>query len=372
MVYILIGLQATRPAGQPSPLIQASTPPIYPEKPNFELPTHHGHRLSGVTTTPNTPGPQRTPRQPSTSLSQNFRFPATGSGHRSPLLDSQQLRPAVISRRTSVHSSRSPSPRQTEDIGGLEHLPQVTRILSASSMNGGTPRSSGEFYSLSNHSSETLASEYQTQSGNQLLPRASNLRRQPNMLKMNQHMLPETLMMGYVQVIGSFTVDGSLINQAPFEEVKRKGVVGGQGGGGVVGVETNKRDSGILGAFGLGNIGASIGDLLGGNEMSTVKEMRGIANSKDIPLLSTPQSVLFVNLRLAPSESKTYSYSFTLPKGLPPSHKGRAIKVTYSLAIGTQRAATAKEKQQVRHVNVPFRIFGGVNGKSSCPRKICF
>lgn len=192
------------------------------------------------------------------------------------------------------------------------------------------------------------------------------------MLKMNQHMLPETLMMGYVQVIGSFTVDGSLINQAPFEEVKRKGVVGGQGGGGVVGVETNKRDSGILGAFGLGNIGASIGDLLGGNEMSTVKEMRGIANSKDIPLLSTPQSVLFVNLRLAPSESKTYSYSFTLPKGLPPSHKGRAIKVTYSLAIGTQRAATAKEKQQVRHVNVPFRIFGGVNGKSSCPRKICF
>jgi hypothetical protein len=70
-------------------------------------------------------------------------------------------------------------------------------------------------------------------------------------------------MMGYAQIMGSFTLDGSLINQAPFEEVKRKGVVGGQGGGGVVGVEKTKRESGLFGALGWGNIGESLGGLLG-------------------------------------------------------------------------------------------------------------
>ena len=170
--------------------------------------------------------------------------------------------------------------------------------------------------------------------------------------------------MGYVHIMGSFTVDGALVNQAPFEEVKRKGVVGGQGGGGVVGVERAKKDNGLFGSFGWGNIGESLGGLLGGGEMSSIKEMRGIANTKAIPLLSTPQSILFVDLQLAPGESKSYKYTFTLPRGLPPSFRGRAMKVSYHLAIGTQRAATESQKQQVRQVEVPFRVFGSVNGQS--------
>ena len=166
-------------------------------------------------------------------------------------------------------------------------------------------------------------------------------------------------MMGYAQIHGSFTLDGSLINQSPFEEVKRKGAVGGQGGG-VIGVERNKRDSGLLGGFGWGNFSESLGGLLGGSELSSIKEMRGIASSRSIPLLSTPQSILFVDLRLAPGESKSYRYSFKLPRGLPPSHRGKAIKTSYKLVIGTQRPGGAKE-QQVKSVEVPFRILGSVN-----------
>jgi hypothetical protein len=229
-------------------------------------------------------------------------------------------------------------------------------------MNGGTPRSSGEFYSLSNNSTETLASEYVAQASNRLLSRPPHIRKQSHLAPGNQQTQPETLMMGYAQIQGSFTLDGSLVNQAPFEEVKRKGVVGGQGGGGVVGVEKNTRNSGLLGAFGWGNIGESIGGFLGGGELSSIKEMRGIASSRSVPLLSTPQSILFVDLRLAPGESKSYRYSFTLPRGLPPSHKGKAIKITYNLVIGTQRIGLANE-QQLKAVDVPFRVFGGVNGK---------
>jgi hypothetical protein len=176
---------------------------------------------------------------------------------------------------------------------------------------------------------------------------------------LNAHRPPEVLMMGYAQIHGSFILDGTLINQTPFDEVKRKGAVGGQGGG-VIGVDTNKRDSRLLRGFGWGNIGESLGGLLGGGELSSVKDMRGIASSRSIPLLSTPQSILFVDLRLAPGESRTYKYSFTLPKGLPPSHRGKAIKISYKLVIGTQRPGGAKE-QQVKSVEVPFRILGSVN-----------
>lgn len=167
-------------------------------------------------------------------------------------------------------------------------------------------------------------------------------------------------MMGYAQMTGSFVLDGSLVNQAPFEEVKRKGVMGGQGSGGVVGIE-KKRDSGLFGALGWSNIGESLGGLLGGGEPSSIREMRAVASSKAVPLLSTPQSILFVDLKLAPGESKSFRYTFTLPRGLPPTHRGRAMKVNYQLSIGTQRPGTAV--QAVRSINVPFRVFGSVTSK---------
>ncbi|GJC82565.1 protein sat1 [Colletotrichum liriopes] len=165
--------------------------------------------------------------------------------------------------------------------------------------------------------------------------------------------------MGYAQIQGSFTLDGSLINLGPFEQVKRKAVVGGQGGG-VIGVEPSKRDSGLLRSFGWGSISNSIGELLGAGEVSSIKDMRGIASSKSVPLLSTPQSILFVDLNLAPGEHKAFEYSFQLPKGLPPTHKGKAVKIAYNLVIGTQRAGGSKE-QQVRSVEIPFRVLGSVN-----------
>lgn len=233
----------------------------------------------------------------------------------------------------------------------------VARILSSSSV-AGTPRSSGEFYSMSNNSTETLASEYVLHQPLRTHGRPPHLRQRSNFAP-HKTKRPEALMMGYVQVQGSFTLDGSLVNLAPFEEVKRKAVVGGQGGG-VVGIETSKRESGFMRGFGWGNITNSLGELLGAGELSTIKDMRGAASSKSVPLLSTPQSILFVDLTLAPGESKAFEYSFRLPKGLPPTHKGKAMKISYNLVIGTQRPGGVKE-QQVKSVEIPFRVLGSVN-----------
>ena len=216
---------------------------------------------------------------------------------------------------------------------------------------------------MSNNSTETLASECPPQTSNHLNNRFTPSRQRPQHASiMDSQRSIEALMMGYAQVVGSFTLDGSLVNQAPFEGVKRKGILGGQGGGGVVGVEKSKSNNGLFGGLGWGSIGESIGGLLGDRELSSIKEMREIANSRSVPLLSTPKSILFVDLQLAPGESRSYTYSFTLPRGLPPSHKGKSIKISYQLVLGTQRANTPNGQQFVRHVNVPFRVLGSVNG----------
>jgi hypothetical protein len=179
----------------------------------------------------------------------------------------------------------------------------------------------------------------------------------------------QALLMGYAQINASFTVDGSLVNQSAFDEVKRKGVVGGQpGSGGLPGrpaptAERPRKAGGFWGALKWNTIEESINGLLSNNELDGLREMRGVTSSRSIPLLSTSQSLLFVDLRLAPGEEQSYSFSFSLPKGLPASHKGKAIKISYNLVIGTQRPSGPNEPQKVNRINIPFRVFSGVNGK---------
>lgn len=306
------------------------------------------------------PGAQLARRKDSVPLAPAFKFPAATSPPINSRRNSHVEDVGLTQKSHDDHRLLSSRSRDTVlSIPDQITPAPIARILSPSSM-GGTPRSSGEFYTLSNNSTETLASEYLPQLSNRLPPYSGHhIKRSSNLAPGSSHRPPETLMMGYAQIHGSFILDSSLISQAPFEEVKRKGAVGGQGGG-VIGVESNKRDSGLLRSFGWGSIGESIGGLLGSGELSSMKDMRGMVNSRSIPLLSTPQSILFVDLKLAPGESRSYKYSFKLPRGLPPSHRGKAIKISYKLVIGTQRPGGAKE-QQVKSVEVPFRLLGSVN-----------
>lgn len=248
-------------------------------------------------------------------------------------------------------------------------MPQ-SKILSASSLSG-SHRSSGEFYSASNMSSETLQSEYTNYSGP--MPRAGFPRHSRHMSSMESSApisKGQALLMGYAQISASFTVDSSLINQSAFDEVKRQGVVGGAGNGGITpngrpasSSGKNKKGGGFWGALNWNSIEESISGLLSNNELDGLRDMRGVSSSKSIPLLSTPQSLLFVDLRLAPGEEQSFSFAFTLPSGLPASHKGKAIKISYNLVIGTQRPSGSNEPQKVNRISIPFRVFSGVNGK---------
>ncbi|TGZ84984.1 Rgp1-domain-containing protein [Ascodesmis nigricans] len=332
--------------------------PSQPPTPNKEI-----EAFTFPAKNPSTPSlpPQSQNSRPkssrSPSFSQVFKFPATpcpvttGAARtelESQSRDTMRLNTAVSNLEDEVSKIDLLSPANGSESMSPQLLPSQGFAFD-------TPRSSVEFYSLSNGTNETLASEYDPRMP--LRMGRANHNRRHSLLSVGSRASTESLMMGYAQVMGSFVVDGSLMQTAMFEEVKRKGVVSTHGGGGVVGLDTNKANSGWLG-WGLGN-------LLGGGNMSTIAEMKQIANMKSVPVLSTPQSILFVDLRLAPGESKSYLYKFTLPKGIPPSHKGKALKITYNIVIGTQRAG--KGVQHPKVIEVPFRVFPSVHADGSTP-----
>ncbi|KAJ5666367.1 uncharacterized protein N7477_008815 [Penicillium maclennaniae] len=345
--------------------------PTLAESPNESAPsnltvdTSHLGRSSPQSsraTSPAGPGEQsRTPSRRRQPPSFDFKFPAappTTEPNYHP-----RLSPSPKSTDRITPSKTKTSTKDASTLGAPSHQ-QLTRIISATSVNGSN-RSSGEFYSVSNDSSETLASEYTTYSAHGVRapppPAARHARHYSSVAAPSVRPTDgQALLM----------VDGSLVDQSVFDEVKRKGVVGGQSGtGGLPGRPSSssgdraRKGGGFWGSFKWNAIEESINGFLSNNELDGLREMRGVASSRSIPLLSTPQSLLFVDLRLSPGEEQSYSFSFSLPRGLPASHKGKAIKISYNLVIGTQRPSGPNESQRVNRINIPFRVFSGVNEK---------
>lgn len=70
---------------------------------------------------------------------------------------------------------------------------------------------------------------------------------------------------------------------------------------------------------------------------------------------------------------RTDLYKITLPKDIPPSHKGRCIRFNYHLIIGTQRSsvnsgATSNTSMGRGHVvQMPFRVLNHVSVDGSRP-----
>lgn len=245
-------------------------------------------------------------------------------------------------------------------------MPKISHRRDASTAS----RATDDLYAHSNHSGETLTSEQVSMASERPNARA---RMPSEMIRQYYKTGPPapprkpqaaTLLMGYAQVSATFTLDASLVDQTPFEEVKKKGFLGGQSGGGVVGVKKKARpSSGLFGGFNFASLGESLESIMGG-ESSGVKEMKAVTNSRAIPLLSTPQSLLFVDAHLEPGDEKSFSLSFRLPRGLPASHRGKAIKIVYNLTIGVQGAPGVQQQvSDVRQINVPFRVFPGVDAE---------
>ena len=300
---------------------------------------------------------------------QLFQFPSPRIDHPNEAAASEETATTEVEQEIPVTPTAAtivaePSHAELDDIStDSSARPTYARAFSVQSLDD-TPRPSVDLYAHKNDSNETLMSDYPFQATKRLLQRPLLGSIVPQKQPHVPHIpTSETLMMGYVQIFGSFVLDESLVNSSPFEEVKRRTVVGGQGGGSVVGLGSMNGDESFMSAFKWTSITDSIGGILGGAEQSSIRQMKDIAESKNVPLLSTPKSILFVNMKLEPGESQSFKYTFPLPRGLPPTHKGRAMKMTYNLAVAAQRPSNRRGPQDISQVDVPFRVFSGVNDR---------
>jgi hypothetical protein len=99
------------------------------------------------------------------------------------------------------------------------------------------------------------------------------------------------------------------------------------------------------------------------------------------PILESQPSVLAVDLTLKPGETRsckfdasiflglvsdslfTDTYSVSIPKGLPPSFRGKYFRLTYYLVVGTTRPDSEADAGQLRRViRVPIRMYNHVAG----------
>lgn len=313
-------------------------------------------------------------RQLSTELHpQNYR------GHRSPLSTSHS--PASFKRPPSP-DFRFPAEPTTRTSGQIKRTgpsayPRLGRTSSAHNRNisvasraSSVVRDSVDMYSQDNRSDETLQSERPT-----VMSENTRSKRIPSdLIRQHYRMGPPairrpqaaTLLMGYASVNANFVLDASLVDQAPFEPVKARGFIGGQSGGGVVGVKKKQRPaSGLFGGFNLASVGEALANIVSDNTSSSTKEMNAVTKSRAVPLLSTPQSLLFVDLHLEPGDERSYSFAYRLPQGLPAAYRGKAIKIVYNLTIGVQSAPDTGGKNntqpEVRQIQIPFRVFSGVD-----------
>lgn len=188
------------------------------------------------------------------------------------------------------------------------------------------------------------------------------------------------LLMGYTQLQGYFVLDEDLIDVEEYAHVRTQGVVVGptgeigyssQNGSGLLqglasglGSLLQIRDSEVnsssegLASFGFGRSNSQSG--LRRSNSRSVKPAQQQVKKDAIPIFSTPQSLLFVDLKLTPGESRSFSYKIELPKSLPPSCRAKSIRIHYNLVIGIQKLDT-RGRPQPKTTLIPFRVFPHVD-----------
>jgi len=104
----------------------------------------------------------------------------------------------------------------------------------------------------------------------------------------------------------------------------------------------------------------------------------GAVPSGSLTTFEPPQSLLAVDLALAPGESKSCktlnhmgnavdkslpdTYRVTLPSELPPTFRGRALRFSYHVVVGTCKGGPHMENQ-TRLLKVPLRVYNHIPGK---------
>ncbi|KAF9527145.1 Rgp1-domain-containing protein [Crepidotus variabilis] len=87
-----------------------------------------------------------------------------------------------------------------------------------------------------------------------------------------------------------------------------------------------------------------------------------------LPTFEVQPSMLAVDLSLAPGETRSYTYTIKLPDNLPPTFKGKTLRFSYELIVGTCRAGSSGNpglgvgaNSISRVMKVPIRLYNNVS-----------
>ncbi|KAI8878852.1 Rgp1-domain-containing protein [Backusella circina FSU 941] len=154
----------------------------------------------------------------------------------------------------------------------------------------------------------------------------------------------QQLMFGSAQIIGNFVTDPNLINASEFEEL---------------------RQNSAFNPLGTPDIAETLFFFFFNKCVSFL-------DGRTFPIFSTPPSILFVDLNIAPGETKKFSYKITLPNDLPPSHRGKTIRFNYYLVIAVQKPPSVQAGKptlppQSQLVHIRFRVLNHVSENGSRP-----
>ena len=126
----------------------------------------------------------------------------------------------------------------------------------------------------------------------------------------------ETLALGFVQLVGYATLDQTIVKPDEALEATRKLLQTGGGG------------------------------------LSLAEVYESLKEAKAFPILVSAPVVLFGSLEMFQGQKMEYVFETVLPSIIPPTHRGRILKVTYKLILGIQK--TIYEKPFL--VQLPFRV----------------
>lgn len=155
----------------------------------------------------------------------------------------------------------------------------------------------------------------------------------------------------YCQLEGKFEYDDRLIRSNVFDGIRNRP----RHGGGQLGHQPTSTDN-----------SGWLGWLFGATPSGTGSEH---GKGKKLPVFENPVSILDVDLHLRPGESRTYTFSMDLPQELPPSFRGRSIKFSYNLVVGTsydsggiggRGRSKAGAGGGTKVIRVPIRVYNHV------------
>ncbi|KAH7104289.1 Rgp1-domain-containing protein [Auriculariales sp. MPI-PUGE-AT-0066] len=174
----------------------------------------------------------------------------------------------------------------------------------------------------------------------------------------------ELLLWSYAQLSGTLELDDALIRPETQAALRQQLRAARVVGGGRMHLEDGLMPKAPTRSIG----GGFFSSLFGGGQPAQAQTVQ-VDDGQPMPTLETRQTMLVVDLSLTPGEQKSFKYTTTLPAVLPPTFRGRAIRLSYTLVLGACRAEGGSARRQYSRVmKIPIRLYNHVTvGRAPSP-----